>query len=455
MRMHDYMAQGLTEAEARAATHQRLGDIAGARAQCVAVAHRTERRMTRTRIIDSLRQDIGFALRTLGRNKGWTAVAVLTLALGIGANTAMFSVVNHLLLNPLQYPDADRVAVVFLAPKSGGSSGHNVMVTPKAKLIEAWRAHARLAEAIEPYLTTDVVVERHDAEPRSASVAMVFPSFAAFAGQRPLIGRMFTAQEARGAPTVALLAEGTWRSDFGGVESVIGRSVTINGTATTIIGVMPSMFALPRSREGTVDYWLPLDLSRHEFGTLTVARVRPGVSFDAAQDELDGIARRPEVASPESSEYDTKLMSPSDMIGFKQSLVLLSVAVAVVLLIACANVIHLLLARASTRQRELAIRAALGAGRGRLFRQLLTESALLSVAGCVGGLALGWAGLSILVGSRPESLGDLASVRMDGATLTLTTAIAVATALLFGIVGAVQAARHSTHESLKAGTLAS
>ena len=455
MRMQDYMAQGLTEAEARAATHQRLGDIAGARAQCIAVAHRTDRRMTRTRIIDSLRQDVGFALRTLGRNKGWTAVAVLTLALGIGANTAMFSVVNHLLLNPLQYPGADRVAVVFLAPKSGGSAGHNVMVTPKAKLIEAWRAHARTAEAIEPYLTTDVVVERGDAEPRSASVAMVFPSFATFAGQRPLIGRMFTTQEAKGAPTVALLAEGTWRSDFGAVESVLGSSVTINGTATTIIGVMPSTFALPRSREGTIDYWLPLDLSRHEFGMLTVARVRHGTSFAAAQDELDGIARRPEVASPESSEYDTKLMSPADMIGFKQSLVLLSVAVAVVLLIACANVIHLLLARASARQRELAIRAALGAGGGRLFRQLLTESALLSIAGCVGGLALGWAGLTALVDSRPESLGDLATVRMDGATLMLTTGIAVVTALLFGMVGAVQAARHSTHDSLKAGTLAS
>ena len=169
----------------------------------------------------------------------------------------------------------------------------------------------------------------------------------------------------------------------------------------------------------------------------------------------DDIARRPEVATPDASEYDTRLMAPGDMLGFKQSLVMLSVAVGVVLLIACANVIHLLLARASTRQRELAIRAAIGAGRGRLFRQLLTESVVLSLAGCIAGLGLGWLGLDLLIESRPESLGDLAAVRMDGATLALTSAIAVATALLFGMVGALQAARHSTHETLKAGALTS
>ena len=455
LRMQDYIAQGMSQADARAAALQRLGDLASARAQCVAVTNRTERRMTRTRIIDSVRQDMAFALRTLRRNSGWTAVAVLTLALGIGANTAMFSVVNHLLLNPLQYPEADRVAVVFQAPKSGSPSGHNVMVTPKAKLIDAWRRQARSLEAIEPYLTTDVTIERGGADPRTASIARVFPSFAEFAGARPIIGRIFTDAEAKGEASVAMLAEGSWRSDFGGVTEVLGSSILVDGKPTTIIGVMPASFALPRSQEGAIDLWLPLDLARHEYGMLTVARVREGTSYEAAQRELDVIARSPEVATRDASEYDTKLTAPADMLGFKQSLVMLSVAVGLVLLIACANVIHLLLARTSTRQRELAIRAALGAGRGRVFRQLFTESMLLSFAGCVGGLTLGWFGLKVMIDARPESLGDLASVTMDGATLGLTCVIAVFTALLFGVVGAIQAGRHSTQEALKAGSLTS
>src|SRR5206468_4449723 len=149
----------------------------------------------------------------------------------------------------------------------------------------------------------------------------------------------------------------------------------------------------------------------------------------------------------------TTLATPSDLVSFKDSLVLLTVAVGLVLLIACANVAHLLLARASTRQREMAIRAALGAGRERLFRQLLTESFLLSVAGCVGGLLVGWFGLRLLVSARPENLSDLAAARMDGWTLVVTLGLSVATGLAFGVIGASQASRHSTHDALKSGSL--
>ena len=454
MRVLDYMSRGMSEADARAATLQRLGDLTRARAACAAVATRTQRRMTRTQLLDSLSQDLRFALRTLGRNKGWTAVAIITLALGIGANSGMFSVVNHLLLNPISYPHANRVAIVFQAPVAGNTTGHMVMITPKTKLLQAWREHARSLEAIEPFVATDVTLERAGDEPRIAKVASVLPSFPAFAGRRPLLGRMFTEAEAKGEATVALISEGTWRTHYGARRDALGSTLILNGKVATVIGVLPAGLELPRGPGSEVDVWQPLDMARHEYGMLAVARVREGVTKETAQSELDAIAQRPEVKTADLAAYKTMLKSPAELVGFRQSLILLSVAVALVLLIACANVVHLLLARASSRQRELAIRAAIGAGRGRLFRQLLTESMLLSLAGCVAGVALGWAGVRALVAVRPESLGDLAAVRMDGSTLLLTAGIAVLTGLVFGVVGAVQAARHSTHDALKAGSLA-
>ena len=454
MRMQDYMARGMSEADARTATLQRLGDLASARAACVAVTTRTQRRMTRTQILDSLGQDIRFALRTLGRNKGWTAVAITTLALGIGANTGMFSVVNHLLLNPISYPHADRVAIVFQAPVAGNTTGHMVMITPKTKLLQAWRQHARSLEAIEPYVSSDVTLERSGDAPRIAKVASVLPSFAAFAGRTPILGRIFTDAEARGEATVALVSEGTWRTQYGAREDVIGSTLQLNGKVATVIGVMPAGLELPRGPGGDIDVWQPLDMEKHEYGMLAVARLRPGITREAAQRELDDIAKRPEVKTADLAAYKTMLKSPADLVGFRDSLILLTVAVALVLLIACGNVIHLLLARASSRQRELAIRAAIGAGGGRLFRQLLTESMLLAAAGCIAGVLLGWVGLRALIAARPESLGDLAAVRMDGATLLVTAGIAVFTGLLFGVVGAVQASRHATHDALKAGSLA-
>jgi putative ABC transport system permease protein len=453
MRVRDYVARGMTEAEARAATLNRLGDLARARDACAAVTQRTERRMTRTFLIDSMMQDLRFALRTLHRNAGWTAVAVTTLALGIGANTAMFSVVNHLLLNPLPYPHADRVAVLFQQPSAGSPSGHNVMITPSTKLIRAWREQARSFEAIEPYLTTDLTLERPDRAARVVHAASVLPSFAAFAGERPEVGRMFTDAEARGEASVALVSEGFWRTEFGSDTAVVGRPLTLNGKPVTIIGVMPEAFRLPRTTDGEIDLVMPLDLAKHQMGLLTITRLREGASAATANRELDAIAAAADPESTKRAQYRSVLKSPAEMVGFRDSLVLLTVAVALVLLIACANVTHLLLARASTRQRELAIRAALGAGNRRLFRQLLTESMLLSAAGCLGGLLIGWFGLRVLIAARPDNLADLASVRMDGTTLAVTGAIAVITALVFGVVGAIQASRHATHEALKAGAL--
>ncbi|MEX2153828.1 MAG: ABC transporter permease [Gemmatimonadaceae bacterium] len=455
MRVRDYMARGMSEPEARAATAQRLGDVANARDACVTITTRRERRMTRAQIVDALVQDVKFAFRSLGRQKGWTAVAVVTLALGIGANSAMFSVVNHLLLNPLPYPNADRIVLVSQEPSRGAAPGGvSVMLTPMGRVVSAWRDHARSFEALEPYWLSDATIQRSGETARVAQTAEILPSLAAFAGQRPIVGRMFTDAEARGEASVVVISESLWRSHFGADERVVGTVLTVSEKPVTIVGVMPGTFQLPRGRDRDMDLWLPLDIARRDDdGLFLIGRLHPAITRATAVAELDSISHRDLTHGVNNSRFRATLKGPADVVDFKDALVMLSVAVALVLLIACANVAHLLLARASTRTREMAIRAALGAGTNRLFRQLLTESMILSVAGCIGGLVIGGAGLRVLVSTRPDSVSELAAAKMDGMTFLVAALLSVVTGILFGVVGAVQAARHSTHEALKAGPL--
>jgi putative ABC transport system permease protein len=456
MRIRDYVARGLSESEARAATAQRLGDMALARDACVTITTRRERRMTRTQFFDALRQDVTFALRSLNRQKVWTLVAVVTLALGIGANTAMFSVVNHLLLNPLPYPNATRIVIVSQSPsQSGNTGGFSVSMVPMGRMVAGWVRDTRAFEQLQPYLTRDVTIQRGRESPRVVPGAEVLPSFAAFAGKRPLIGRVFTDAEARGEATVGMISEGLWRSQFGADRSIIGQSISVNEKPLTIVGVLPGGVALPRT-DAAIDVWLPLDLERRDDdGLFVLGRLPAGVDPVVAAAELDSIASRNEARIGRDYRFRTVLGRPADEVRFQEALVMLTLAVAVVLLIACANVAHLLLSRAATRQREMAVRVALGAATGRLFRQLLTESLLLSAAGCFVGLGIGWLGLRVLIAARPESLSQLSAAKIDGMTLLVATLLMFATAIVFGLVGAVQAARQSTNDSLKAGSASS
>ena len=450
-RVHDYIGRGMSEAEARAAVVRRLGDLGAVRKECVTIDTRRHRRMNRAQILDAFVQDVRFGLRTLRRQKGWTIVGILTLAIGIGANTAVFSVVDTLLLHPLDYPHADRLAVVYQQPTNAQVSGVSVYMLPAAPVFRAWHAGTHAFEDLEAFTTADALLRVAGEQPTPVHTAAVQPGFARFAGQRPLIGRYFTTADIVQRAKIALLSEGLWRSRYGAADSVIGRAITVGRNEYTIIGVMPSAFQLPALLQDRTDVFLPLDVNHDVgYGVSMIGRLRPGVTTAQAAQELDTLsAHQPGAAK--ALGFVATVVSPGRIIRFRDSLFMLSAAVALVLIIACANVAHLLLARGAARQRELAIRAAIGAGRGRLFRQLVTESLVLAGAGCVVGIGVGWAGLRALVARRPESLDQLATAHMNGITLLVAVGLAIFTGVVFGLVGAVQAARLSSPDVLRVG----
>jgi putative ABC transport system permease protein len=457
-RVRDYMARGHTEAEARRLTAERLGDLAAARHTCEQIATKRDNRMRRTQLIDAFTQDVSFAFRTLGRQKTWAAVAIATLALGIGANTAIFSVISPLVLNPVPYPGANRVALIFLQPETN-TSGMTITITVDGKLAENWRANSHSFEVLEPYSPSDITIKRAGEDPRVVPAAKILPSFATFAGVTPLRGRMFTQDE---VPTggVAVISEAMWRTQYGAREDIIGTTFSAFDRTQTIVGVMPNGFELPRTLEGDVDVWMPLDLKVPSVGVKIVGRVKPGMDLASAGKELDSLTARANPAPASTTKSTTAsnrpaftaaVTAPGDLLGFRDVLGILAAAVVAVVLIACANVAHLLLARGAARQREMAIRAALGAGAGRIFRQLATESVILSGAGALFGVVFGWFGLKALLALRPASLTVLDSARMDGTTLSITAALGVLTALAFGVIGFMQASRLSATAALKSG----
>jgi putative ABC transport system permease protein len=398
--------------------------------------------------------DARYAVRTFLKSPGFTAVALLALALGIGANTAIFSVVNAVLLRSLPYRDADRLAVVW---ETNRQRGYRRNVMSPANFVEL-RTQAQSFEGLSAFYDWRFNLTGAG-EPVEVPVQVTTADLFDVLGARAALGRTYTVEEVRaGREDLAVLSHGFWLSRFGGAHDVVGKTVALNGEPVEIVGVMPPefrWFVKENSRGGKpASMWVPTRLNPQGRGRYlsAVGRLKPGVSPEQASAELDTIAARLEQQSPQFNAAQGLALVPvrEQLAGeLRTPLMILLGAVGFVLLIACANVANLLLARAAVRSKEIAVRAALGAARSRIIRQLLTESLLLALAGGLLGLLLAAWGVDALVALSPPNLIGEGEVRVSLPVLGFTFGVALLTGVVFGLMPALEASRFDANEALK------
>ncbi|MGI8498824.1 MAG: ABC transporter permease [Gemmatimonadaceae bacterium] len=402
--------------------------------------------------MDTLMQDLRYAFRSLIKSPGFTAITVVVLALGIGANTAMFSVVNAVLLRELPYRDPSRL--VMLWEHRIDSDDKRNVVGPANFLF--WRDQATSFESMAPLFERDIILGGEGGESEPVRLRSTTSSLFSMLGLRAEAGRVFTASDdLPGAAKVVVLSDAIWRRRFGARADVIGRSVTLGGLPYTVIGVLPrgaSVFEPVDAYAPLV--FLPAHRTAPGRSMRVIARLKPGSTLGVAQAEMASLARRQTQLLPDIETNWTTNVVPlqDDLVGrARPALLVLAGAVAFLLLIACANVANLLLARAAGREREIAIRMSLGATPRRLFRQLITESVTLSLCAAVLGLVLAYWGTSALVALIPAELPvpRASEIGLDARVLAFTVVLALVTGVLFGLAPAIGTARGSVHESLK------
>jgi predicted permease len=448
---------GLSPREARYAAQRAFGNTTLVREDLHAIWH--------TLWLERLASHIKYAARSLRKNPGFTVIAVLTLALGIGANTAIFSAIDALMLRPLPFSSPDQLVRIY-STKNGSRIGGLASAGGPSPMDV--RDFAQLNHSFQKMVTYDtwrknVSFGSSGGEPEQMRVGLVPAAYFEVLDVRPIMGRLFTeAENQEGKNYVAAISARLWKDRYAHDSAILGRKIRINDETYTIVAIMPD--AIPEWMEpwrpGVVEVWTPFafsDLwsegSRATRGYCALARLKPGVSLEQGQADLSTIAAGLAAAHPVDQGIGVLVARVSDTrVGeLRPMLFLLMGAVSLILLIACVNLANLLLARNSARQRELAVRAALGAGRSGLVRQLLAETLLLSLIGGAVGLALAQMGLAFVTRTHPESLSQLASMDIDWRVLAFTLFVSLATSLLFGVAPALTGTRLNLVDSLKQG----
>src|SRR3954467_8891366 len=412
----------------------------------------TERK---TNMFADLSQDVRYGMRMLLKNPGFTAIAVLALALGIGANSAIFSVVNTLLLRPLPYKNPSQLVVIWENATHLGFPKN----TPSAANFLDWQKQNTLFEGMAAFAERSFNLTGVG-EPERLEGRRVSANLFDLLGVRPILGRNFVPDEDKPGTKVALLNESLWRRRFGSDPGVIGRALSLNGESYTVVGVLPNSVRLPAFGNWRDQIWVPLAFSAEEAASRgdhfleVIGRMKSGVTLEKAKAEMETIAAQLAQEYPKFNVRIGAVVNPlhEEIVGnMKPALLILLGAVAFVLLIACANVANLLLARAAVRHKEIALRLALGADRARLTKQLLVESVLLSLLGGVVGLAFAYAGLQVLTRFIPPDVAHAEMISIDAKVLGFTLIIAVVTGLIFGLAPASQASHFNLNDTLKEG----